>query len=87
MISKNVLCVGSVDLRNDDDDDVVASGHSRVSYFSSMGPSFDGRIKPEIVSTGNKIVSAMSAGSSAEAKSCGVYETFGECFCIVYVGG
>jgi len=85
--SKNVLCVGSVDLRNDDDDDVVASGHSRVSYFSSMGPSFDGRIKPEIVSTGNKIVSAMSAGSSAEAKSCGVYETFGTSMAAPTVAG
>ena len=34
--SKNALCVGSIDSRNDGDDGVLS--HSRVSYFSSQGP-------------------------------------------------
>ena len=69
--------MGSVDLRDDASDTVVQSSESRVSYFSSMGPSFDGRIKPEITAPGYKVVSALSAGQEGEKKSCGVYETFG----------
>ena len=39
--AKNMISVGSVDSRN-----------NRVSRFSSLGPSFDGRIKPDVVAPG-----------------------------------
>ena len=134
--SKNALCVGSIDNRNDDDDGTLDS--SRVSYFSSQGPTgyvtlykiclllctspkhrtrlvssyesatsqsvllttavvfaltlfcrlsvclcglslppSDGRIKPDVVAPGFKIVSALSGGQSGGDKFCGVYEAFG----------
>lgn len=85
--SKNALCVGSVDLRDDLTDEVLTSDNSRVSYFSSMGPTWDGRIKPEITAPGYKIVSALSAGPEGEAKSCGVYETFGTSMAAPVVAG
>jgi hypothetical protein len=34
--SKNALCVGAMDSRNDRDDGAL--DHTRVSYFSSQGP-------------------------------------------------
>ena len=37
----------------------------------------DGRIKPDIVGPGFKVVSALSGGLSGGDKFCGVYETFG----------
>jgi hypothetical protein len=76
-----------VDLRDDLTDDVLAAEDSRVSYFSSLGPTWDGRIKPEITAPGYKIVSALSAGPEAEAKSCGVYETFGTSMAAPVVAG
>jgi len=73
--SKNALCVGSIDSRNDDDDGSLS--YSRVSYFSSQGPTGDGRIKPDVVGPGFKVVSALAGGQSGGDKFCGVYETFG----------
>jgi subtilisin family serine protease len=40
--AKNTISVGSVD-----------TDTSRRSYFSSLGPTFDGRIKPDLVAPGN----------------------------------
>jgi len=37
-----------------------------VSYFSSRGPTGDGRSKPDLVAPGEKIVSCMPQGSAAE---------------------
>lgn len=36
--SKNALCVGSTDSRDDLDDGPASASASRVSYFSSQGP-------------------------------------------------
>jgi subtilisin family serine protease len=36
-----------------------------VSYFSSKGPTGDGRLKPDIVAPGEKIISCQSSGRSA----------------------
>ena len=66
-LSKNGLSVGSSQsLRN--------SGYdiSAVSYFSSQGPSADGRIKPDFVAPGQKLYSA-NAGST-----CGVIDKMGK---------
>jgi subtilisin family serine protease len=45
-----------------------------VSYFSSKGPTGDGRLKPDLVAPGEKIISCRSsfAGDSGEAPSPGV---------------
>lgn len=38
-----------------------------VSYFSSKGPTGDGRRKPDLVAPGEKIISAASCGEAARA--------------------
>jgi serine protease AprX len=38
-----------------------------VSYFSSKGPTGDGRLKPDIVAPGERIISCQSSGSTAQA--------------------
>ena len=47
----------------------------QVSYFSSLGPTFDGRIKPDVVAPGFKIVSAYSG--DVNEMNCGVSEIQG----------
>lgn len=49
-----------------------------------MGPTRDGRFKPEIVAPGYKIVSAMSGGSNVD-KNCGVYESFGQKMLLIVI--
>ena len=53
-VSKNVLTVGSI------------SGNDQFAWFSSRGPVKDGRVKPEIVSNGNEIVSTVPFDSYGE---------------------
>ena len=48
-----------------------------MSYFSSLGPTLDGRMKPDVLAPGFKILSALS-GDSSTAKDCGVTEIQGE---------
>ena len=60
--AKNVLTVGSVT-------DAVTSGardvsKASVSYFSSWGPTDDGRIKPDVVANGDGLYSSLSATDS-----------------------
>lgn len=38
-----------------------------VSYFSSKGPTGDGRLKPDLVAPGEKIISCQSSNSAADA--------------------
>jgi subtilisin family serine protease len=40
-----------------------------VSYFSSKGPTGDGRLKPDIVAPGERIISCQSGNSAAQASS------------------
>lgn len=55
--SKNALTVGaSLNSPNFED----------VAFFSSLGPSFDGRIKPDVVAPGAFIFSAKSAGRCSQ---------------------
>jgi hypothetical protein len=83
--SKNVLCVGSIDSLDDFTDEVVTD-NVRVSYFSSLGPTFDGRFKPDVVAPGFKVVSAMApdAGSS---RACSAIEMFGTSMATPLVSG
>ncbi|CAM9286969.1 unnamed protein product, partial [Ectocarpus fasciculatus] len=81
--SKNILCVGSSDSRADGTDDTGVA--SRLSHFSSMGPTFDGRIKPDIIGPGFSTVSAMSGGTAAMA--CGTVDMFGTSMATPAVAG
>ena len=77
--AKNALCVGSIDSR-DDVSDLPETGNWQVSFFSSMGPTWDStlRIKPDIVGPGFSIVSAMGGDGNTQ-KSCGTNDMFGTC--------
>jgi len=57
---KNVIAVGSSESTLD------SYNISYVSWFSSKGPSFDGRIKPDIVGPGDSLVSAQASGSTQQ---------------------
>ena len=62
-ISKNSLGVGAEQFH-----EVVSDAlHSEltVTYFSSMGPTYDGRIKPDIISPGDYVMSAFSGPPEA----------------------
>lgn len=54
--AKNVLTVGSSQNAG------YRKGHDYISYFSSRGPTFDGRTKPDIIAPGQPILSAASRG-------------------------
>ena len=47
----------------------------------------DGRIKPDVVAPGFKVVSALAGGRSGGDKFCGVYETFGTSMATPVVAG
>jgi subtilisin family serine protease len=61
--SKNVVAVGASETTFES----VAIGN--VAWFSSMGPTYDGRIKPDILAPGDAVMSALSNGNSGP--SCG----------------
>lgn len=58
--SKNAICVGSTQLRSAFDDVVAPSGPV-VSLTSSIGPTLDGRLKPDILAVGEGVISAYSS--------------------------
>lgn len=58
--SKNAICVGSIQLRSTFDDSLAASGPV-VSMTSSLGPTLDGRFKPDILALGEGVMSAYSS--------------------------
>lgn len=58
---------------------VAASETSNVNYiayFSSQGPSYDNRIKPDITAPGDSIVSANAGSSCGTTVKSGAYELF-----------
>ena len=62
-IAKNVITVGSVT-------DAVTSGSrdpskAILSYFSSCGPTDDGRIKPDVVANGDALYSSLGSSNTA----------------------
>ncbi|GAB5031948.1 subtilisin-like serine peptidase [Nannochloropsis oceanica] len=60
-LSKNVMSVGASLNERD-----ASFNRDHVAYFSSLGPTLDGRIKPDVLAPGRRVVSA-AAGSN-----CGV---------------
>jgi subtilisin family serine protease len=65
--AKNTLSVGSVDTRD-----------GRVSDYSSLGPTFDGRIKPDVVAPGCRD-SIASPSAGIQAASAGTQGYTGKC--------
>ncbi len=62
-LAKNILTVGAVN-------DAVSGGvrapsAGTLSYFSSLGPCDDGRIKPDLVANGVGVYSSVSTGNAA----------------------
>ncbi|NJF26125.1 S8 family serine peptidase [Thermococcus sp. Bubb.Bath] len=57
----DVITVGAVD-KND-----------VITYFSSRGPTADGRLKPEVVAPGNWIISDRAAGTQLTSETVGQY--------------
>lgn len=63
-ISKNVLTVGATHSEGSYFGQLDKSNNiDYIAYFSSIGPTFDGRIKPDIVAPGAAIKSAKSENS------------------------
>ena len=62
-LAKNVMTVGSIRVDND--------GTTRVSSFSSFGPADDGRIKPDLVGYGERVLSSVADHRTAYALSSG----------------
>jgi serine protease AprX len=61
-----------------------------VSYFSSKGPTGDGRIKPDLVAPGEKIVSCATGilmSDVAKGKTCDYVETSGTSMAAPHVSG
>ncbi len=71
------LDIGISDPGNAEEVITVGSVHSKkphtygISYFSSKGPTGDGRYKPDVVAPGEKIVSAYHESSTATAEMSG----------------
>ena len=63
-ISKNVITVGSVQDAVADGERTTGEG-TRLSSFSSCGPTDDGRIKPDIVANGDLVTSSVASGSQS----------------------
>jgi serine protease AprX len=61
-----------------------------VSYFSSKGPTGDGRMKPDLVAPGEKIISCAAGGlktAAAPDKPCDYVETSGTSMAAPHVSG
>ena len=61
-----------------------------VSYFSSKGPTGDGRLKPDLVAPGEKIISCAAGALKADAakgKECDYVETSGTSMAAPHVSG
>ncbi len=67
-LAKNVLTVGSV---GDVGWDGFSAADVRLSSFSSMGPADDGRIKPDVVASGEYVESSFTFSDDAYGTSTG----------------
>lgn len=66
---KNIIAVGSSETTFD------SENINYVAYYSSQGPAYDNRIKPDIINSGDAIESALSNGD--DGPSCGTVEMSG----------
>jgi len=67
--SKNTVSVGSSETTRN------SLSIANVAYYSSFGPAYDGRIKPDVVSPGDELKSANSVGDGSQ--SCGTINKTG----------
>lgn len=80
--SKNALAVGASIVRDDIDDFILPN--KTIASFSSNGPTFDGRIKPDVIAPGDFLVS--SFGSDGH-ESCAALEMRGTSMAAPVVAG
>jgi hypothetical protein len=82
--AKNALTVGATQSRNSISDAPI--GKSTLAYFSSLGPTADGRLKPDLVAPGYAVLSARSSTvhsqlsfltSNSSAATCALHELSG----------
>ncbi|NGQ96304.1 S8 family serine peptidase [Brevibacillus sp. SYP-B805] len=64
--AKNVITVGASENDRPEMDDPDSDDPDEVAYFSSRGPTLDGRIKPDVVAPGTFILSTRSSLASDE---------------------
>jgi len=70
--SKNAIAVGATQTKNSLSDSPI--DRSTLAFFSSMGPTSDGRLKPDIVAPG---YSVLSARASEAKNTCALQELSG----------
>ena len=56
--AKNCIAVGASELRDPSTDSPLSNGLGNVAWFSSLGPTNDGRIKPDVIAPGSFVMSA-----------------------------
>jgi hypothetical protein len=74
-VSKNALTVGATEFSSGD--------INTVAYFSSLGPTFDNRIKPDVVAPGDQ---TPSAAADSDSESCSVCDKAGTSVATAAVG-
>ena len=79
-VCKNMVTVGATETGHN----LTAtplSNPSVMAFFSSVGPTYDGRIKPDVCAPGYYIFSAMSSNNSetGTAETCEVTNFAGKC--------
>jgi hypothetical protein len=79
-ISKNAMAIGA------SMSDYSNSYISRVAYFSGLGPTFDNRIKPDVVAPGYFTTSARASSSTTSA-TCSVLDMAGTSMATPLVAG
>jgi hypothetical protein len=65
--SKNIISVGATESFGEELTEANMLGFDYLAYFSSRGPTADGRTKPDILAPGYNIISAKSHGRSGES--------------------
>lgn len=88
--AKNCISVGAMETRDTDDDQFLPK--SAVAWYSSMGPTYDGRIKPDLVAPGSQLMSAHcgydgSIGLPTDGMNCGAAAKMGTSMATPVVAG
>jgi len=82
--SKNALSVGASEVRDLESDEVVTE--RTVAWFSGMGPTHDGRMKPDIIAPGSFVMSAFSGSPATLKDSLSSHSTSAATTCAAITG-